>query len=546
MAEQSEKSRARSARIAKFSMSVHVRPDVPQMRSAYDALSTRVLTAKEKREMKEYAKRGAALAAVQRSGGSGLYVDNYLRHFVSEYNGRLFQGEGMHMPSSFSVARAFLDPAEDAFVLKLLPQQENVMSFNRMLDHITDPAVDTSLANSTVQIEELTICEINMLGGHAEFKVPGNEQYVFCGMACCKDSGEVTLMGVFGRENLNPVRHREKLDRIHLNPEKSFLKEHVETADRGDEPLFGDEGYQPIILLARVDAEAGTVQSRMVLEELKDSFNVATDDPEEMNYVLKRMGASPDIVANMIKRIEAHTPLFELLFAVPSCLPLMEGDDIGVERHPTRLRLEPKGADSKAASQLSVREAPRYVNVSTLYDLGSQTRGPRDVAPSKLKIETAGYWKALDFTKVGADKVGNSVQGKTWVNSQKSWIETECGDSLSPYQKPSTIESLQDEDREGWLYVMRNASHGRDIYKIGFTTKPVEERAAQLSNTSGQPDVFIIVETWHVRAPRTIEHEVHEILKDHRVNQRREFFQLKYNKIRAAICRVIEKSGAEL
>ena len=93
---------------------------------------------------------------------------------------------------------------------------------------------------------------------------------------------------------------------------------------------------------------------------------------------------------------------------------------------------------------------------------------------------------------------------------------------------------------------MRNASHGRDIYKIGYTTKPVEERAAQLSNTTGQPDVFIIVETWKVRVPRTIEHEVHEILKDHRVNRRREFFQLKYEKISAVIRRVIEKAGAEI
>ena len=516
------------------------------MRPVYDAMRGRELSANEKREMKDYAKHGAALAAVQRSGGSGLYVDSYLRHFVSEYNGRLFQGEGMHMPSSFNIARAFLDPAEDAFVLKLLPQKENVMSLNRMLDHITDPATDPLIASSAAHMDELTIYEINMLGGHAEFKVPGSEQYVFCGVACCRDSDEVTLLGVFGRENPLPVRHLEKPVPIQLNPEKAFLKEHAETADHSDQPLFGDDGYQPIILLARVDAEAGTVQSRMVLEELKDTFKVSTDDPEDMDYVLNRMGGSADVVASMIRRIEAYTPLFELMFAVPSCLPLMEGDDVGIERHPTRLRLEPKGVDAKSASQLLVRDAPRYVNVSTLYDLGSKTGGPRHIAPSKLKIETAGYWKALNFDKTGADKVGNPVQGKTWVTSQKSWIETEYGESLSPYERTSTLEPLQDDNQEGWLYVMRNASHGRDIYKIGYTTKPVEERAAQLSNTSGQPDVFIIVESWNVRAPRTIEHEVHELLKDNRVNRRREFFQLKYERIRKVIMRVIDKSAAEL
>ncbi|WP_426260954.1 GIY-YIG nuclease family protein [Sphingomonas sp. DC1100-1] len=527
-------------------MSVQVRSDVPGMRHVYNAIRAREFSADEKRKVKEYAKRGAALAAVQRSGGSGLYVDSYLRHFVSEYNGRLLQGEGMHMPSSFNVARAFLDPAEDAFVLKLLPQQENVISFSRMLDNITDPSVDTSLANSSTQMDELTIYEMNMLGGHAEFKIPGSAQYVFCGVGCCKDSGEITLMGVFGRENPNPVRSREKLDPLYLHPEKSFLKQHAEAADLSDQPLFGDEGYQPIILLARVDVEAGTVQSRMVLEELKDTFSVSTDDPEDITYVLNQKDDSSKIVAKMIQRIETYAPLFELLFAVPSCFPLMDGDDVGIERHPTGLRLDPTGMDAKSASILSVREAPRYVSVNTLYDLGSRKPGPRHIAPSNLKIETAGYWKALDLTKSGLDKVGNPIQGKTWVTSQKSWIENERVESLSPYDKPSTIEPLHDINDEGWLYVMRNASHGRDIYKIGFTTRSVEERAAQLSNTSGQPDFFNIVESWNVRSPRTIEHEVHEILKDYRVNRRREFFQLKYDKIRSVIRRVLDSAGAEI
>ncbi|WP_156139523.1 hypothetical protein [Sphingomonas sp. 35-24ZXX] len=222
MTNQSERAKARSARINAFNMSVQIRPDSPNRRTLYDAIQKQTLNAQDRRKIKEFTKRGAALAAVQRSGGSDLYVDRYLRHFISEYNGRLFQGEGMHMPSSFNIVGSFLEPAEDAFILKLLPQYENILSFNKMLDHITDPKSDTSLKFASSDMEELTIYEINMLGGHAAFKVPGSDNFVFCGVACCREGNEVSLMGIFGRENPNPVKKRDSVDPKYLNPDKLF------------------------------------------------------------------------------------------------------------------------------------------------------------------------------------------------------------------------------------------------------------------------------------------------------------------------------------
>ena len=150
MVERSERSRARSARMGKFGFSVHMRSDVPGMRPLYEMLISRKIDAEERKKMKEWAKKAAALAAVQRSGGSDLYVDKYLRHFIAEYNGRVLQGEGMHMPSSFNIMRAFIEPAEDAMILQILPQQESIVSFNKMLDHITDPGVDTSISKCLI------------------------------------------------------------------------------------------------------------------------------------------------------------------------------------------------------------------------------------------------------------------------------------------------------------------------------------------------------------------------------------------------------------
>ena len=86
----------------------------------------------------------------------------------------------------------------------------------------------------------------------------------------------------------------------------------------------------------------------------------------------------------------------------------------------------------------------------------------------------------------------------------------------------------------------------RSRYKVGFTTKLPDERAAQLSRTTGQPDGFAVVQEWHVRAPKKIEAEIHRRLKSVRINNSREFFSAKYREIRQCVEAVIEEADAEI
>ncbi|MBO9631285.1 MAG: GIY-YIG nuclease family protein, partial [Shinella sp.] len=493
--EQSDKARARQQRIRQFSLSVQVRQDNPAMRPMYDAVSRHRLNDKQKRTIHDALKRANAIAAVQRSGGSGLYVDRYLRHFTQEYNGRIFRGEGIHMPNSFNTLNSFLDLDDAAMVLKLLPRQENVIAFGRLLDHITDPEVDTSVVSAVPLIEELTVYEINMMGGHAEFKIPGAEEFVFCGSAFCLEGDEIAFMGVFGRANPNPTSRKEKIRKVDIYPGKEFLGEDGQDMDLSDEPLFGDEGYTPVILLTRVDTKDGKVQSRYILEETRDVFHVLTDNPQDLEWIMQARSVPSDIIETYLSKIDEFVPLFELMFSTPSCLRLMEGDDVSLERHPTQLRLEPQGRDARLASILPVSEAPRFVVVHTLLDLGPELGGRYEIRPSNLKIETAGHWKTLGLGIEGKDKVGHPVQGKTWVTSQNSWYEGGKGNS-EPFDRASTIETASEADPLGYVYVLRNASHGRDVYKIGYTTKNPDERALQLGSTSGQPDIFNVVQYW--------------------------------------------------
>ena len=545
MVEQSDKARARHERIRKFSFSVQVRGDNPSMRPIIESISRVNLDKDRKRAVRNSIRRASAIAAVQRSGGSGLYVDQYLRHFTQEYNGRLFHGQGVHMPNSFNTLNSFLDIDASSMVLKLLPQQEHIISFGIMLDHITDPKIDTSVLTSLSSMEELKIYEVNMMGGHAEFRIPGAEEFVFCGSAFCLDGDEVAFMGVFGRANPNPTTQKHRLRKVDLYPGKEFLGEDGSEIDFSDQPLFGDNGYSPIILLTRVNVKDGKVQSRYILEEARDVFHVTTDNPEDLEYIREGGNFTPDVEEKYFRKIDDLSPLFELMFTTPSCLALIETEDVKLERHPTLLRLSPKSRDARLASILPLSESPRFVVVHTVFELGRELGGQCEIRPSNLRIETSGHWKTLELGAEGADKMGHTVHGKTWVTCQNSWYEKGKGNS-EPFAHPSKIETRGEADPEGYVYVLRNASHGRDVYKVGYTTKSPEERAMQLGSTSGQPDIFNVVQYWRARFPRIVEHNVHEGLKNNRINKSREFFQVKYDRLRETIERVIEQLDAAL
>jgi hypothetical protein len=511
------------------------------MRPIYDAVRSMKNSSMQKKQVKDAMQRAGALAEAQRLCGPGLYVDTYLRHFVQEYNGRIFKGEGANMPNSWNIMQSFLEPDEQAMVLKLLPQQYDVLSFNRMLDHLTHPQTDLTIEPIARRLEELKIYNINMLGGYAEFKIPGSEQYVFCGLAACREDDELSLVGVFGRANPKPATKVEVADRANLFPGKQFLFEGVETVDMSDEALFGDSSFVPIILMARLDVTRGTIQVRYVLEETKDTYKVISDDPQIMEDFRKFKGEHKHIAKTYLEEISEYDSLFELMSGVPSCIDLMEGDDSTLERHPTELRLNLHSQASKRASELPIFEAPRYVNVRTLFDLG-KNEASYELRPSNLTVETAGYWRTLRMDAEGRDKNGQAVQGKTWVTTQVSWFER-VGLPTKTFDQPSKIEPSE-RDGVGYLYVMRNATHPRDVYKVGFTMKDVEGRARQLSATTGQPDMFNVIKEWRIKSPKLVEHEVHEMLKEYRINRGREFFNIKYPKIREAIERVIEQTGA--
>lgn len=78
--------------------------------------------------------------------------------------------------------------------------------------------------------------------------------------------------------------------------------------------------------------------------------------------------------------------------------------------------------------------------------------------------------------------------------------------------------------RPGSVYVMTNPSFRHDLFKIGLTTRPLENRAKQLY-TTGVPQPFDIKHHWATDNCRIFESLMHKLFADVRENKKREFFQ---------------------
>lgn len=536
----SEKALARRERLGRFSTSVNMRSDNPKVAGLYAKIA-KVSAADEYKAVKAATKLASAIADAYRVNGPGLYVDRYLRDFLAEYNSRVLRGEGANMPTSFNVGGAFVEPDEEVLILKLLPEKYYNFSFAKMLDHITDPAVTTSLRATAANMSELTIYQINALGGYAKFNIPGNEEYVFCGVGFVREGDEMAIITVLGKTNRNPSEISIPADPTFLAPGKEFILDGVDTIDLTEQPLFDDEGFSPVILFTRVDTNNETVQVRYALEETRDTFNIVTDDPQTIAMAKNMSGWTEDSRQRNLNKFRKFEALFDISTSLISCLDLCDSDELVVQRHPTELRITPNSSAARhARSRLSGSNIPNYVNVATLFeaDLGTAIF---DLPASSIKMESTGYWKTLSLGSSGRDKNGQMVQGKTWVTTKESWFEEHL-DDYRVDTSPVRVNVVGD-DSVGEVYVLRSALHKKNVYKIGFTTKDAHERARQLGATSGQPDTFNVVQSWKVKMPRQIEQQVHHILAEYRINQNREFFEVKYEKIRATIDSVISESG---
>ena len=92
----------------------------------------------------------------------------------------------------------------------------------------------------------------------------------------------------------------------------------------------------------------------------------------------------------------------------------------------------------------------------------------------------------------------------------------------------------RDDDYDSWVYILSNKAQP-GILKIGYTNKHPEERAKQISNSTGVALPFDVEFAFHCYNGVSLEQECHDKLKEYRVNNNREFFQMSLDEAKATV-----------
>jgi hypothetical protein len=101
-------------------------------------------------------------------------------------------------------------------------------------------------------------------------------------------------------------------------------------------------------------------------------------------------------------------------------------------------------------------------------------------------------------------------------------------------------QSVEGGKGDQYVYVMVNPSFP-EMLKIGYTKNDPEERAVQLSKSTGVPMPFDVVYSYSCFNGERIEKEVHKQLKQKRVRGEREFFYVSLDEAKQVIKKVGEQ-----
>lgn len=98
-------------------------------------------------------------------------------------------------------------------------------------------------------------------------------------------------------------------------------------------------------------------------------------------------------------------------------------------------------------------------------------------------------------------------------------------DMQSEFQVLTKMKVPDEHKENGFIYILKNESMP-GVYKIGMTTSSPEQRAKEISSTTGVPTPFSVVAAFHSKNPAKDEKMAHEAWRKERVSPNREFFKL--------------------
>lgn len=494
--------------------------------------------------MKESSRASHATHYAMERNGAGLPADSGVREFLSEYNRRTANFGLHYLPASFNIFEAFSEYLPKYGVFVPLKERDHLLSVRRFMDYQAS-LIDESYAYSVSEIEGGVIFNYSFVEDPGEWVFEeGGQRFVVCTASLVRHGTELSVMCLGGlQEDLRAATSEieESHSNVRRDPAKPLLVED-ENLRREAVALDARGKFHRLFFGFRVDLEKQRMQTRYILFDDGRSWGIKTDDPVTLDYIDRISNADEDKSA-WTRYIEERGGIFSFLLRL-AALPKFfssQAESVVLDKTITSIADETQSSSkSRRIFGKALRNQVVYERkVSTL--LGSVGDSSAVTLPGlELSVEVDGYWEKLLVGEYGVDRDGERILGRTWVRRtlSKRQATTPRSTVTGALEHPS---SLSISDDAGYIYVLRNAAHQHDIFKIGLTRRDVAIRASELSRGTGIPDVFLIVQKWLVPDVVYAEKRIHQLLSAHRLKDSREFFKADYPVIRSAVDVVVSE-----
>ena len=94
--------------------------------------------------------------------------------------------------------------------------------------------------------------------------------------------------------------------------------------------------------------------------------------------------------------------------------------------------------------------------------------------------------------------------------------------------------------KHGIIYILHNEEQGHDVFKVGKSSRQVEERLKELNSDTSLIGQFICKDNFLVNDIDSAERKSHDALTEYRVQDNREFFKLDYDELRKKVFKATE------
>ena len=367
-----------------------------------------------------------AITSAQHEGGAGLLADETLRYFQLEYTNRVVSFGRNSMPSSYEVMDAFFEYRPEMAGLFLLAEKDYIFSFSDFLDFVTSTTAPGTDIQHLQGFESGVIhnATSNDALGDLLLETKGTSAYAVRAASLVRSGDYLTVMLCLAEQmpEADMALMATSFEGTTPNPLKLAIHNKVVASNMAPSLIPGTELLTSIAMV-RFNLKSGEIQSRCLMRDMTESFQVWTDVVNTVGF--SGLTADSPLFTNMVAELDESDAIWEVAKTL-TLLPAYLEAKIAYVR--TEQKATKLGVTASTSAKLRREMANRAPQDRVLFKTIAAIEAPpsdrsqhmdgRSYSPPTFQVPVAGYWRVYnDPIRGGHDELGNPIVGKTWVKS---------------------------------------------------------------------------------------------------------------------------------